>query len=208
MGLPVVGLTGGIASGKSCVARQFASLGAAVLDADQLAREIVEPGQPALEQLVGAFGQGILSEDGTLNRALLGSKVFDDKAARAVLNGITHPRIAALSTERMSRLQDSGAPYVLYEAALLVENGSYRSMDALIVVSTTIELQRERVQVRDRLTPEAAMQRINAQSPLERKLEVADYIIENNGSLPDLLDKVQQVHARVLQRFPGATSRR
>jgi dephospho-CoA kinase len=123
MTLPTVGLTGGIASGKSTVARAFAALGVPVIDADQLAREVVERGSEGLAEIVRSFGTGVLQADGSLDRKALARIVFADAARRNELNAITHPRIARLAQERSQAIEATGAPYVLYEAALIVENG-------------------------------------------------------------------------------------
>ena len=201
MPLPVVGLTGGIASGKSTVARAFETHGVRVVDADQLAREVVEPGTPGLAAIVEAFGDSVLSEDGSLDRKALGARVFGDEAARKTLMGITHPRIAALGVQRMQELQDSGAPYLMYEAALIVENGAYRGMAALVVVSASGEQQLERVLGRDELSAEEAEKRIASQAPLDKKLEVADYVIDNSGTLEQMQQAVADVHTKLLERF-------
>lgn len=201
MPLPVVGLTGGIASGKSTVARAFESHGARVIDADQLAREVVEPGTPGLAAIVEAFGEDVLLADGQLDRKALGARVFADEPARQKLNAITHPRIAALGAQRMMELQDSGAPYLMYEAALIVENGAYRTMGALVVVASSTEAQTRRVLQRDGLDEQEARARIASQAPLERKLEVADYVVHNDGGLDELRVRVREVHEALLERF-------
>ena len=136
----VIGLTGGIASGKSTVARLLKERGAAIVDADLIARQVVEPGQPALAELIARFGSTILAPDGTLDRKRLGAIAFSDPAARADLNRITHPRITAASASAIASWADAGAGVVFYEAALLVENGSHRALPALIVVSASLEV--------------------------------------------------------------------
>ncbi len=128
-----VGLTGGIASGKSTVARFFADLGAPVIDADQLARDVVAPGTPGLDTIARRWPETV--EGGVLNRAALGARVFADPAQRAELNAITHPLIAAEALKRSAALAEAGAPVALYEAALIVENGLDAGLDGLIVVS-------------------------------------------------------------------------
>jgi dephospho-CoA kinase len=132
----VIGLTGGIASGKSAVAQMLRDRGAAVVDADALARQVVEPGQPALAELAARFGSEILDPDGRLDRKKLAAVAFTDAEARADLNRITHPRIAAAGQAEIQRLHAAGAPVVFYEAALLVENRAHQWLDGLIVVST------------------------------------------------------------------------
>jgi dephospho-CoA kinase len=204
MTVPVVGLTGGIASGKSTVARRFASLGIPTVDADQLAREVVLPGSEGLNEIVKTFGAEVLLPDGTLDRKALAQKVFHDPSARAKLNAITHPRIAALAADKLRALAETGAPYALYEAALIVENGLHRAMHALIVISVDTATQLTRLMRRDALAHPDAHARIQAQSPLEKKLAVADFVIDNSHEDQErLAQHVQQVHEQLLQR-PGA----
>jgi dephospho-CoA kinase len=198
MGLKVVGLTGGIASGKSTVARAFAALGVPVVDADQLAREVVLPGTPGLADIARTFGEHLVLEDGSLDRKALGALVFADAAARAKLNAITHPRIAMAGAQKLNALASTGAPYALYEAALIVENGLYRTMAALVVVSSSAEVQVERMLLRDGLGESDARARIQAQSSLEQKLAVADFVIHNDGALSALEQRVAQVHDQLL----------
>src|SRR6185312_11417989 len=130
----VIGLTGGIASGKSTAARTLAELGARIVDADAVAREIVAPGQPALAEIVRAFGREMLLPDGTLDRKRLGAVIFADADKRRALNAITHPRIAMETQARLGRLREEGVPVAVYEAALLVENRVHEALDGLIVV--------------------------------------------------------------------------
>ena len=178
----IIGLTGGIASGKSTVARYLRTLGAHVIDADQLARDVVEPGEPALEEIVSRFGSAVLAANGTLDRAALSKLVFGDRAARADLNRIVHPRIATASQARMAELAASGVETVIYEAALIVESKLYTWMHALIVVALPRELQLQRLMERDNLSLQEAEQRLAAQASLEDKLSVADYIVDNAGT--------------------------
>jgi dephospho-CoA kinase len=204
MTVPVVGLTGGIASGKSTVARYFAALGVPTVDADQLAREVVLPGTPGLKDIVEVFGAEVLQADGTLDRKALGQRVFHDAAARAKLNAITHPRIAALASERMRALAGSGAPYTLYEAALIVENGLHRAMHGLIVVSADVTTQLARLMQRDNMAHADAHARVQAQAPLAHKLAVADFVIDNSEAHHDSLpSRVQAVHEALITRLGG-----
>lgn len=203
MGFAVVGLTGGIGSGKSTVAAMFAEHGVPVIDADRIAREVVEPGGPGLAEVVAAFGNEVLGEDGSLDRAALGRRVFEDEGARGRLERILHPRIAQASMERFVALAAQGYPYALYEAALLVEKGRHRTMDALVVVSASEVTQLARVQARDGLDRAAAAARIASQLPLEEKVRVADYVIENDGDLEQTRDQVGTVHRALLERFGG-----
>ena len=205
MPAPVVGLTGGIASGKSTVAKMFRDLGIPVVDADVVAREVVQPGGEALREIVTAFGEDVLLADGTLDRPELGRRVFGDPAARAKLNAITHPRIAAASAKQMAEHAASGAPYVIYEAPLLVENGLHHGMAETVVVAASDETQRARIAARDGLDAAAAQARIAAQLPLEKKLAVATHVIWNDGDLDGLREKVAAVHRAILEKVARGT---
>lgn len=201
MAVHVIGLTGGIASGKSTVARMLTERGAAIVDADLLARQVVEPGQPALAELVARFGPQILTAEGTLDRKRLGAIAFSDPAARADLGRITHPRIAAASAAAIATWADAGANVVFYEAALLVENRAHLALEALVVVSVTPEIQLERLVVRDGLTLDEANARIASQAPLADKLAVATWVIENHGDQEALAREVDRVVASITERF-------
>jgi dephospho-CoA kinase len=198
---PVIGLTGGIASGKSSVARMLRELGVAVIDADQLAREVVAHGSDGLREVVDAFGPGVLDSSGELDRAKLGQIVFDDPSARQKLNAITHPRIGRLSAERIAEAQRGPSPYVVYEAALLVETGIHRGFAALIVVAAAETVQLARSMARDSLDENAARARIAAQLPLSAKVEAADYVITNDGDLEALRVETERTHRAILERF-------
>jgi len=202
----IVGLTGGIASGKSAVARELRELGVQVVDADQLAREVVAPGTEGLAEVALVFGKDVLNADGSLHRELLGQRVFDDPDARKRLNAITHPRIAQLSAERIAAALHTSSPYVVYEAALLVETGSHRGMSALVVVAADPAVQLKRIVARDGLDEVGARARLAAQAPLEVKLAVADYVIRNDAGLPELKAEVNRVHNAILARFPAQPS--
>ncbi len=201
----IVGLTGGIASGKSSVARILAAEGVAIVDADQVAREIVEAGSPGLAAIVEAFGADVLTADGSLDRKALGAIVFADPSARRTLEAITHPRIFARSMEKLGLIAAGDAAYGIYDAALLVENQSYRMMAALVVVAAPRALQIARITLRDGLTEAEAEARIDAQLPLEQKVAVADHVIVNDGDMALLKERTLEVHARLTARF-GAKS--
>src|ERR1700730_1595799 len=189
----VLGLTGGIGSGKSMVAQMFAQLGAAVIDADQLAREVVEPGQPALREIAATFGPDVLLPDGRLDRPKLAGIIFTDPAERAKLDAITHPRIR----ERMEvqiKARRSGPGVLIVDIPLLYENKRTRSVEQGIVVSVDPETQLRRIQDRDGLSAEAARQRIAAQMPLDSKRARADHVIDNSGSPQDTRRQVQAIH--------------
>jgi dephospho-CoA kinase len=198
---PLIGLTGGIASGKSTAGKQLAKLGVTVIDADGLAREVVAKGSAGLREVVDTFGPELLAPDGTLDRERLGALVFADPEARKRLNAITHPRIGQLSAQRIAEAQTSATPYVVYEAPLLVETGTYRGMAALIVVATSPELQVTRVMARDGLSEAAARARLAAQLPLETKVAAADFVIHNDTDRAALIAQTQRVHQAILERF-------
>jgi dephospho-CoA kinase len=196
----LVGLTGGIATGKSTVASMFRDLGCVVIDADSLAREVVEPGQPAYDQIVAAFGRSILHSDGRLDRKALGAIVFAHPAERARLESITHPRIRALLEERLVALAGRGfGGIVIFDAPVIVESGGHRGMDQLVVVVADEAAQVTRQLVRDRATPADATRRIRSQMPLNDKVKVADHVIDNSGGLESTRDQVRRVHQALLR---------
>ena len=193
----VVGLTGGIAAGKSEVARMFEHLGAAVVDADQIARELVAPPSELLNEIVSQFGTSILEKDGSLNRHALAKIIFRDDQAKERLEKLMHPAIAAASSRRISTLIRGGAQVIVYEAALLVETGRYRDFDALVVVDAPFETRRARLEARDQLSPEAAEARIRSQMSASQKVALADYVIHNGGDLNDTRQQVAGVHRQL-----------
>jgi dephospho-CoA kinase len=181
-----IGLTGGIASGKSTVARMLVESGAALVDADRIAREIVEPGQPPLAQIVERFGQAVLHEDGTLNRKKLGEIVFADEAKRKALEAITHPAIRAVMRERMDKLQrEAPNRLVVVDVPLLYESGLQSLFEEVMVVYVPRSVQLERLMKRDGLSKADAERRLNAQMDIEEKKRLADIVIDNSGSLED-----------------------
>ncbi|GLW22413.1 dephospho-CoA kinase [Microbispora triticiradicis] len=188
-----VGLTGGIGSGKSEVSRRLAARGAVVVDADKIAREVVEPGTPGLAQIVAAFGEEVLRPDGTLDRERLGSIVFADTEKLRVLNGIVHPKVGERSEQLQREAPDDAV--VVYDVPLLAENNLAPLYDVVIVVDTPDDLRLERL-LRSRGMPEAdARARIAAQASREDRLRIADIVIGNSGSLDELdaqVDKVWQ----------------
>lgn len=193
-------MTGGIASGKSTVAKRMRMLGAVVIDADQIARDVVQPGQPALVQIAEQFGKHLLLDDGSLNRSALGALVFQDEHQRATLESILHPRIASASMMQIVRAQAESAEPIVYDAALLVENGRHRDFAALIVVACSPETQRERLMLRDGLSHREAQQRLDSQLPLEDKVALADYVIDNDGTLAELYERVDALVSTLRNR--------
>jgi dephospho-CoA kinase len=194
------GLTGGLASGKSTVAARFRARGVPVIDADQLAREVVAPGTPGLAAVVEAFGAGVLLPDGSLDRGKLAEIVFSDPAKRRVLNGIVHPLIGAASAERVAALEARGERLACYEAALLVENGLADAFRPLVVVAVPEEVQVARAMVRDSATEEQARARIAAQLPLAKKVAAADHVIDNGNGREETERQADEVLAAIEAR--------
>ncbi len=190
-----VGLTGGIASGKSTVAAILRDLGAVVIDADQLAREVVEPGTPGLEGVVEAFGPDVLADDGSLDRPALGAVVFADPERRAVLEGILHPLIRARSAE----LESAAGPdaLVVHDIPLLVETDQQDRFDAVVVVDVPEDVQVRRMVTDRGWTEGDARARIAAQASREERREAATYLVENTGTHDDLRHRVTEVVAEL-----------
>ncbi len=191
-----VGLTGGIASGKSTVAKFFAALGVPIIDTDQVAREVVEPGQPPLERLVERFGPAILTPDGHLDRPKLREIVFTDPKARADLEALTHPAIGS-AVEAWSAA--AGGPYQILMIPLLVEKNLGSQLDRVLVVDCDEELQIRRLQARDGSTVEQARAILNAQTSRAARLKAAHDVIQNDGDLSAVRDQVSALHARYLE---------
>lgn len=193
-----VGLTGGIGSGKSEVSRRLAALGAVVIDADRIAREVVEPGTEGLARVVEAFGAGILRADGTLDRPKLGSIVFSDPEKLAVLNGIVHPLVGA----RVAELQDraDADAIVVYDVPLLAENGLAPMYDVVVVVDAADDVRIARLVELRGMARQDAEARIAAQASREDRLKVADIVVPNEGSLEELAARVEEVWAELTTR--------
>ena len=194
----VVGLTGGIASGKSMVARMFVELGARLVDADLLARQVVEPGQPAWGAIADHFGEGVLNPDRTLNREKLAEVIFRDPDERRVLNAITHPRIGAEMLDLIQRFQREGAAVVLIDAALLLESPATNWIRPVVVVTAEEEVRAERIMERDGLSREQALARIRSQMREDERKTRADYVIDNSGTLEELKRRVEEVWIELL----------
>lgn len=197
----IVGLTGGIATGKSTVTAMFRDLGAVVIDADVVAREVVEPGMPALAEIRENFGDEVVRDDGSLDRAALGQIVFNDDAARRTLNAITHPRIAMRMMELANAAHAQGHDWVIYDAALLIENKIHEMLPATIVVACSPATQLERLKARDDFDEDDARARINAQLPISEKTGLADWVIDNEGSLGETRQQVEDVFRQLVRRF-------
>ena len=208
----IIGLTGGIASGKSTVGKILRELGAAVVDADEVARDVVLPGQPAYRKIVEAFGKGILTEPVTesgseppIDRKKLAARVFSDESSRRILNQITHPAIAAESARQMQAATAQGAKVIVYEAALLIENNIYQGMDGLLVVDIPTELQVERAVRRGGLSADEAQARIRSQVSRSARRSAATRIVDNQGGPDDLRRQVLALWQELVQgRLPPA----
>jgi dephospho-CoA kinase len=191
----IVGLTGGVASGKTVVSQVLKEEGAYIIDADQIARELVQPHKPAWSELIRAFGQEILQEDGSIQRKKLADKVFVDPRQRKLLNQILHPRIKEEMDRRTKEIVEKDPQaIVVIDAPLLVELGDHREMDKLIVVTSTQTQQIERLKDRDRTNTEEALRIVSSQMPLEEKLRYADYIIRNEGSMEETKKRAKEVY--------------
>src|SRR6267143_1251153 len=193
--MKVLGLTGGIGSGKSIVASIFAQLGADVIDADRLARDVVEPGQPALQEIASAVGRDILLPDGRLDRGKLGRIIFADPVARGTLNAITHTRIRERMDAEIAARQ-SGPGVLIVDIPLLYENERTDRVKTVIVVWVDTETQLRRLVERDGLSEHDARQRIAAQMPLDEKRARADGVIDNSGSRENTRRQVDAIYRR------------
>ena len=201
--MKLIGLTGGIASGKSSVAAILRRLGAAVIDADELSREIVQPGEAAWQEIVDAFGPDVLKADRSLDRRKLRKIVFDDPEARKKLEAIIHPRVRARAEEKIRDLAAAGAAVIVYEVPLLFEVRLHESLRPVILVACVRKRQTERIVQRDRLSEAEAQKTIDTQMSLDEKRKLADYIIENNGSLEELDRQVRELWGKFTRREDG-----
>ncbi|BAU95709.1 dephospho-CoA kinase [Corynebacterium suranareeae] len=195
-----IGLTGGIGSGKSTVADLLSSEGFLVVDADQVARDIVAPGQPALAELAEAFGEDILKPDGTLDRAGLAARAFINEEQTALLNAITHPRISEESARRFNEAEAQGAKVAVYDMPLLIEKGLDRKMDLVVVVDVDVEERVRRLVEKRGLTEDDVRRRIASQVPDDVRLKAADIVIDNNGTLEDLRAEATKLISEILSR--------
>ena len=181
-GIRVIGLTGGIATGKSSVALFFAERGIPVIDADQLARDAVLPGSPALEQIVSLFGPEMLTRDGKLDRKRLGELIFSDPEKRRQLEGILHPEIQKMAEERIAHAAAAGHQRLIYIAPLLIEAGATERVDEIWVVTVRPEIQLERLMRRDGINCEQARRMVDSQMPLSEKERYGSVVIDNSGT--------------------------
>ena len=196
----LVGLTGGIATGKCTVTALLASPSVRVVDADALAREVVEPGTPAYARIVAEFGRDVLQPDGRLDRARVGQIVFPDPAKRKWLESVTHPAIRARFERIMADLERQGFDGILiWDAALLVESGGHKNMDKVVVVTTDPDTQLRRLTARDGSSEAAARARTASQMPLAVKARAGDYVIDNSGTREQTEARVREVYRALLE---------
>jgi dephospho-CoA kinase len=196
-----VGLTGGIGCGKSHILREFHKLGVYTIDADEIAHEVILPDQPAYGEILETFGPEILAPDQTIDRKKLGERVFSDERERGKLNQIVHPLVLQEEARRIADfedLQDPKSPIIMVDAALMIETGSYRKYDFVVVVYCHTQVQLQRVMARDKLSEEEALQRIQSQLPLLEKIKYADYVIENSGRLSETNEQVKHTFTELV----------
>lgn len=191
-----VGLTGGMGSGKSTVARRFAELGAVIIDADQIARDVVEPGEPALTELAEAFGEDILLDDGSLNRGELAKRAFVSAEKTELLNSITHLRIEQRTEEQLNAAGDA---IIVFDSPLLIEMGQSEAQDLVVVVHTPVEVRLDRLVESRGVDREDAKQRIAKQISDDKRLQFADVVLENSGTEEDLVRQVDRIWERIIQ---------
>ena len=196
-----LGLTGGIATGKTTISNYLKSIDIPVLDADEYARKVVEPGTPGLAEITNTFGEQVLRADGSLNRKLLGQIVFNDSSSRQTLNDITHPRIQQMMADELHRLAEQQTPLVILDIPLLLENNNVAGADAVMVVSIPESLQLTRLMQRNNLTEKEAHARISAQMPLVEKEKLADFVIDNSGTISNTQKQVEKVIQKIRQSF-------
>ncbi len=194
--MPVIGLTGSFGSGKTTVAEMFRQRGARIIDADTIARQLVEPGSPALQEIVNLLGQQILQPDGRLNRAAVAERVFADESLRQRLNAILHPRIRAVEEEQLALWRDE--PLVILSVPLLLENRMEHLVDCVVVVAVDEAVRMERLRRRDGLTDSQIAARLDAQMPQEEKIARADYVINNSGPLEETERQVEDLLKKVI----------
>ena len=195
----IIGLTGGIASGKSSVARIFQERGVEVIDADQLSREAVKPGSPALSKIVDIFGTAVLAPEGMLNRKKMGQLVFRSVSLRRELEAILHPEIARLADERIAHAARKGARVVVYMAPLLIEAGKTDRVDEIWVVTVRPEVQVERLMLRDGIDRDAAQRIIDSQMPLSEKEKYGRIVIDNSGTPEETKIQLATIWTRELE---------
>ncbi len=201
--MKLIGLTGGIASGKSTVSAILRRLGAAVVDADDLSRQVVQPGEVAWQEIVDAFGAEVLQPDQTIDRQKLRKIIFNNPVARKNLETIIHPRVRALAERRIQEYAAAGYEVVVYEVPLLFEVRLHETLRPVILVACDAKTQTERIVRRDRVSRADAQKTIAVQMSLEEKRKLADYVIENNGSLEELDQRVRELWKKLTRIEDG-----
>ncbi len=203
----LIGLTGGIATGKSTVSALLRQLGCEVIDADLLAREVVEPGEPAWTTIVAEFGQDVVTAGGALDRKKLGAIVFADPERRRRLEAITHPAIRERFQARLDQLAVKGfTGIVVFDAAVMIESGNYKNMDRLVVVVTDEPTQMARLQGRDGTDDADGRRKIASQMPLAEKAKLADYVIDNSGDRQATAAQVRRVFAALMSELEARSA--
>jgi dephospho-CoA kinase len=193
-----IGLTGGIASGKSYVLGLLRELGCEVIDADVIAHRVIEPGQPAFEEIIDHFGREVLDAEGKIERAKLGAIVFNDPSQRARLNSIVHPRVFEVQGRWFAEIEERNPGAIaVVDAALMIETGSYRRYDKLIVVHCRPDLQLQRLMIRNNMSREEASARISSQMPAEEKLKYADFAVDTSNGFEDTRLQVQSLYSEL-----------
>jgi len=204
--MQLIGLTGGIASGKSVVAARLAEHGAVVVDADRIAREVVEPGSPALARIAEEFGDEVIASDGSLDRAALGALIFESPEKRAALNAITHPAVGIRSKELFAAAAAADPDaIVVYDVPLLVEAGRVDEFDLIVVVNASTETRLNRMVELRGMTRDEAMHRLNSQATNTERLAVADVVIDSNGTLEQTLEQADALWEKLSARVGGQT---
>jgi dephospho-CoA kinase len=199
-----VGLTGGIACGKSHILREFHKLGVYTIDADEIAHSVILPSTSAYKELLDTFGKDILASDDTIDRKTLGQVIFSDEEARQKLNEIVHPQVRqeeARLTSEFEAVKDPKSPIIMVDAALMVETGSYRKYDFIVVAYCYPKIQLRRLMSREGLSEEKAIQQIRSQMPLLDKIKYADYIIENSSRLSETNEQVKHVFTELVAHY-------
>ena len=200
------GLTGGIGSGKSTVAAIWRNLGLPVVDADVLAREVVAPGSPGLALLQSTFGPSVVAADGSLDRAAMGRMAFSEPAAREKLEAVLNPLIGKAAQSQFTGLRAAGHPLIAYDVPLLFETGQVELYRPVVVVFTDEPTRRRRIVARDNTSEDEARRRISAQAPLEEKAALADYVIDNSGSIEQTERQARNVLSKVRASLTGSAN--
>ena len=196
----VIGLTGGIASGKSIISDSLRKMGAVIIDADILSRQVVEPGEEAWRKIWRYFGSQAFNEDRTINRKKLADIIFSDPEKRRILNEIVHPEVLNKTQLLIAQYKKEGlAPLIVVDAPLLIEAGMYKMVDEVWVIAVAEELQVRRVMARDNISLEAALKRLESQMPMEEKLKYAQRVIDNNQDLGHTINQIKEIWREVLK---------